>query len=123
MTKCSPQRALVSARHDSSQHVLSLKVSSPSSSILVSPHLSCQMEALGDKREAEGISGQRGESLQSLGQTSVLHFLSKLRRHASLEGAGPYFRRWKFDTSHRAASLDAKGQCGLYKETAKTHQK
>uniref|UniRef100_A0A3B3VIB8 Protein Dos-like n=1 Tax=Poecilia latipinna TaxID=48699 RepID=A0A3B3VIB8_9TELE len=43
------------------------------------------------------------------GPTSVLHFLSKLRRHASLEGAGPYFRRWKFDTSHRAASLDAKG--------------
>uniref|UniRef100_A0A3Q3WNF3 CACN subunit beta associated regulatory protein b n=1 Tax=Mola mola TaxID=94237 RepID=A0A3Q3WNF3_MOLML len=43
------------------------------------------------------------------GQTSVLHFFSKLRRHASLEGAGPYFRRWKFDSSHRAASLDAKG--------------
>uniref|UniRef100_A0A3B5LFJ4 CACN subunit beta associated regulatory protein b n=1 Tax=Xiphophorus couchianus TaxID=32473 RepID=A0A3B5LFJ4_9TELE len=43
------------------------------------------------------------------GPASVLHFLSKLRRHASLEGAGPYFRRWKFDTSHRAASLDAKG--------------
>uniref|UniRef100_A0A3Q3WAT9 CACN subunit beta associated regulatory protein b n=1 Tax=Mola mola TaxID=94237 RepID=A0A3Q3WAT9_MOLML len=41
--------------------------------------------------------------------TSVLHFFSKLRRHASLEGAGPYFRRWKFDSSHRAASLDAKG--------------
>lgn len=43
------------------------------------------------------------------GQTSVLQFLSKLRRHASLEGAGPYFKRWKFDSSHRAASLDAKG--------------
>ncbi|KAM4605291.1 voltage-dependent calcium channel beta subunit-associated regulatory protein [Polymixia lowei] len=43
------------------------------------------------------------------GQTSVLQFFSKLRRHASLEGAGPYFRKWKFDSSHRAASLDAKG--------------
>ncbi|XP_070988685.1 voltage-dependent calcium channel beta subunit-associated regulatory protein-like [Oncorhynchus clarkii lewisi] len=30
-------------------------------------------------------------------------------RHASLEGAGPYFRKWKFDSSHRAASLDTKG--------------
>ncbi|RVE61810.1 hypothetical protein OJAV_G00174030 [Oryzias javanicus] len=81
-----------------------------SSSAMKPQHTRSQtMEALGDKREAEGSSGQRGESLQSLGQTSVLHFFSKLRRHASLEGAGPYFRRWKFDTSHRAASLDAKG--------------
>uniref|UniRef100_A0A3B5LFI9 CACN subunit beta associated regulatory protein b n=1 Tax=Xiphophorus couchianus TaxID=32473 RepID=A0A3B5LFI9_9TELE len=53
--------------------------------------------------------GPREESAQAPGPASVLHFLSKLRRHASLEGAGPYFRRWKFDTSHRAASLDAKG--------------
>lgn len=59
--------------------------------------------------EAENERGQKGESMQALGPTSVLHFFSKLRRHASLEGAGPYFRRWKFDTSHRAASLDAKG--------------
>ncbi|XP_047444891.1 voltage-dependent calcium channel beta subunit-associated regulatory protein isoform X2 [Mugil cephalus] len=67
------------------------------------------MEAIGDRREAESERGLRGELTQAPGQTSVLHFLSKLRRHASLEGAGPYFRRWKFDTSHRAASLDAKG--------------
>ncbi|TNN78081.1 Voltage-dependent calcium channel beta subunit-associated regulatory protein [Liparis tanakae] len=67
------------------------------------------MEALGDRGEAESQSGARGESIQAPGQTSVLHFLSKLRRHASLEGAGPYFRKWKFDSSHRAASLDAKG--------------
>lgn len=51
----------------------------------------------------------RGEAEKAPGQTSVLNFLSKLRRHASLEGAGPYFKRWKFDSSHRAASLDAKG--------------
>uniref|UniRef100_A0A8C5GS29 CACN subunit beta associated regulatory protein b n=1 Tax=Gouania willdenowi TaxID=441366 RepID=A0A8C5GS29_GOUWI len=53
-----------------------------------------------------------GTSLNRVGagpQTSVLHFLSKLRRHASLEGIAPYFRRWKFDSNHRAASLDAKG--------------
>uniref|UniRef100_A0A3B3U788 Protein Dos-like n=1 Tax=Poecilia latipinna TaxID=48699 RepID=A0A3B3U788_9TELE len=65
--------------------------------------------AIGDRGEAESEWGPRGEPAQAPGPTSVLHFLSKLRRHASLEGAGPYFRRWKFDTSHRAASLDAKG--------------
>ncbi|TKS79958.1 Voltage-dependent calcium channel beta subunit-associated regulatory protein [Collichthys lucidus] len=68
-----------------------------------------QMEAVGDRGEAESKRGTRGELTQAPGQTSVLHFFSKLRRHASLEGAGPYFRRWKFDSSHRAASLDAKG--------------
>ncbi|KAM9789506.1 voltage-dependent calcium channel beta subunit-associated regulatory protein [Neosynchiropus ocellatus] len=62
------------------------------------------MAALGDRKDADGV---RGES--TLGQTSVLHFFSKLRRHASLEGAAPYFRKWKFDGDHRAASLDAKG--------------
>ncbi|XP_019117846.1 voltage-dependent calcium channel beta subunit-associated regulatory protein [Larimichthys crocea] len=67
------------------------------------------MEAVGDRGEAESKRGTRGELTQAPGQTSVLHFFSKLRRHASLEGAGPYFRRWKFDSSHRAASLDAKG--------------
>uniref|UniRef100_UPI003AABFCB1 voltage-dependent calcium channel beta subunit-associated regulatory protein-like n=1 Tax=Centroberyx gerrardi TaxID=166262 RepID=UPI003AABFCB1 len=69
------------------------------------------MEAIGDRGEAERERGMRGERELSPapGQTSVLHFFSKLRRHASLEGAGPYFRKWKFDSSHRAASLDAKG--------------
>ncbi|XP_043989775.1 voltage-dependent calcium channel beta subunit-associated regulatory protein [Gambusia affinis] len=78
-----------------------------SSSVLKSQR-SQTMEAIGDRGEAESEWGPRGESAQAPGPTSVLHFLSKLRRHASLEGAGPYFRRWKFDTSHRAASLDAK---------------
>ncbi|XP_010773541.1 protein Dos [Notothenia coriiceps] len=68
-----------------------------------------QMESLRNRAEAESERGMRGELTQATGQTSVLHFFSKLRRHASLEGAGPYFRKWKFDSSHRAASLDAKG--------------
>lgn len=67
---------------------------------------SCQTEAVSSGGETEGETGGR---TQAPAQTSVLHFLSKLRRHASLEGAGPYFKRWKFDSSHRAASLDAKG--------------
>uniref|UniRef100_A0A3Q2ZVJ3 Voltage-dependent calcium channel beta subunit-associated regulatory protein-like n=2 Tax=Kryptolebias marmoratus TaxID=37003 RepID=A0A3Q2ZVJ3_KRYMA len=73
------------------------------------PTRSQTMEAFGDRGESESERWPGGESAQALGQASVLRFFSKLRRHASLEGAGPYFRRWKFDTSHRAASLDAKG--------------
>ncbi|XP_034744522.1 uncharacterized protein LOC117954690 [Etheostoma cragini] len=65
--------------------------------------------AIGDRGDAESERGMRGELPHAPGQTLVLHFFSKLRRHASLEGAGPFFRRWKFDSSHRAASLDAKG--------------
>ncbi|XP_067309006.1 voltage-dependent calcium channel beta subunit-associated regulatory protein isoform X2 [Pseudorasbora parva] len=44
-------------------------------------------------------------------QGTMLHFLSKLRRHASLEGAGPFFsvKKWRFDTIQRAASLDMRG--------------
>uniref|UniRef100_A0A3Q2NRX3 Voltage-dependent calcium channel beta subunit-associated regulatory protein n=1 Tax=Fundulus heteroclitus TaxID=8078 RepID=A0A3Q2NRX3_FUNHE len=79
------------------------------SSSVLKTQRSQTMEAIGDRDEADGERGPRGESTQAPGTTSVLQFFSKLRRHASLEGAGPYFRRWKFDTSHRAASLDAKG--------------
>lgn len=79
------------------------------SSLVRRPHhtRSQTMETIADRGEPESKRG--GNSHHALGQTSVLSFLSKLRRHASLEGAGPYFRRWKFDTSHRAASLDDKG--------------
>uniref|UniRef100_A0A3Q4I320 CACN subunit beta associated regulatory protein b n=1 Tax=Neolamprologus brichardi TaxID=32507 RepID=A0A3Q4I320_NEOBR len=45
------------------------------------------------------------------GQRPVLQFLTKLRRHASLEGASPYFKikKWKLDSSQRASSLDTRG--------------
>uniref|UniRef100_A0A671KT71 Voltage-dependent calcium channel beta subunit-associated regulatory protein-like n=1 Tax=Sinocyclocheilus anshuiensis TaxID=1608454 RepID=A0A671KT71_9TELE len=44
-------------------------------------------------------------------QGTMFHFLSKLRRHASLEGAGPFFsvKKWRQDTIQRAASLDTRG--------------
>ena len=63
---------------------------------------------------AVGVSGAAeggGGGLVS-GQGTMLHFLSRLRRHASLEGASPYFtiKKWKFDSSHRAASLDMRGK-------------
>ncbi|XP_076847408.1 voltage-dependent calcium channel beta subunit-associated regulatory protein [Brachyhypopomus gauderio] len=56
-------------------------------------------------------AGGGAEGGSASGQGTVMHFLSRLRRHASLEGASPYFtiKKWKFDSSHRAASLDLRG--------------
>ncbi|KAF7692428.1 hypothetical protein HF521_010038 [Silurus meridionalis] len=56
-------------------------------------------------------SGGGGGGGSSSGQGTMLHFLSRLRRHASLEGASPYFtiKKWKLDSSNRAASLDMRG--------------
>uniref|UniRef100_A0A4W4H8G7 CACN subunit beta associated regulatory protein b n=1 Tax=Electrophorus electricus TaxID=8005 RepID=A0A4W4H8G7_ELEEL len=44
-------------------------------------------------------------------QGPVVQFFTKLRRHASLEGASPYFKikRWRFGSSQRASSLDTRG--------------
>ncbi|XP_062816078.1 voltage-dependent calcium channel beta subunit-associated regulatory protein [Anolis carolinensis] len=44
-------------------------------------------------------------------QGAVLHFFTRLRRHASLEGASPYFKikKWKLESSQRASSLDTRG--------------
>uniref|UniRef100_A0AAV2KT49 Uncharacterized protein n=1 Tax=Knipowitschia caucasica TaxID=637954 RepID=A0AAV2KT49_KNICA len=45
------------------------------------------------------------------GQGPMLQFFTKLRRHASLEGASPYLKikKWKLDSSQRASSLDTRG--------------
>ncbi|KAJ8374557.1 hypothetical protein SKAU_G00051370 [Synaphobranchus kaupii] len=59
---------------------------------------------------SEGASAAGAPSGGS-GQGTVLQFFTKLRRHASLEGASPYFKikKWKFDSSQRASSLDTRG--------------
>ncbi|XP_069784284.1 voltage-dependent calcium channel beta subunit-associated regulatory protein isoform X1 [Narcine bancroftii] len=56
-------------------------------------------------------SGSSPEPGAAPSQGSVLQFFTKLRRHASLEGASPYFKikRWKFESSQRALSLDTRG--------------
>ncbi|KAK2868321.1 hypothetical protein Q7C36_000192 [Tachysurus vachellii] len=58
-----------------------------------------------------GGGGGGGGGSSSSGQGTMLHFLSRLRRHASLEGASNYFtiKKWKLDSSNRAASLDLRG--------------
>ncbi|XP_077914532.1 voltage-dependent calcium channel beta subunit-associated regulatory protein isoform X4 [Halichoerus grypus] len=52
-----------------------------------------------------------GEAGPGSGAGPVLQFFTRLRRHASLDGASPYFKvkKWKLDPSQRASSLDTRG--------------
>uniref|UniRef100_A0A8D2E0Y0 CACN subunit beta associated regulatory protein n=1 Tax=Sciurus vulgaris TaxID=55149 RepID=A0A8D2E0Y0_SCIVU len=45
------------------------------------------------------------------GAGAMLQFFTRLRRHASLDGASPYFKvkKWKLEASQRASSLDTRG--------------
>lgn len=85
------------------------------------PSSPCLMEVRGGVVRTAGImgNGRKGASgsataLSSSGGTlqgPMQQFFTKLRRHASLEGASPYFKikKWKFDNSQRASSLDMRG--------------
>lgn len=57
--------------------------------------------------------GEVAAAVSSVGanQGPMQQFFTKLRRHASLEGASPYFKikKWKLDSSQRASSLDTRG--------------
>ncbi|KAG9486272.1 hypothetical protein GDO78_006595 [Eleutherodactylus coqui] len=57
----------------------------------------------------QGGAGAEGSATRSHG--AVLHFFSRLRRHASLEGASPYLKikTWKLGSVQRASSLDTRG--------------
>ncbi|XP_067872356.1 voltage-dependent calcium channel beta subunit-associated regulatory protein [Heterodontus francisci] len=72
----------------------------------------------GESSVIEGLAGStKGgsssaiEPVTAASQGTVLQFFTKLRRHASLESASPYFKikKWKFETSQRALSLDTRG--------------
>ncbi|XP_063056279.1 voltage-dependent calcium channel beta subunit-associated regulatory protein [Engraulis encrasicolus] len=65
----------------------------------------------GSSGEAVSASGVSSAGLASSGQGPVLQFFTKLRRHASLEGASPYLKikKWKLDSTQRASSLDTRG--------------
>ncbi|XP_056304409.1 voltage-dependent calcium channel beta subunit-associated regulatory protein isoform X2 [Danio aesculapii] len=66
---------------------------------------------MGNGREAASASATALSSSGGVSQGPMLQFFTKLRRHASLEGASPYFKikKWKFDSSQRASSLDMRG--------------
>uniref|UniRef100_H3CZ77 CACN subunit beta associated regulatory protein n=1 Tax=Tetraodon nigroviridis TaxID=99883 RepID=H3CZ77_TETNG len=63
----------------------------------------------GEAPASGGVAPAAGGSGASQGP--MLQFFTKLRRHASLEGASPYFKikKWKLDSSQRASSLDTRG--------------
>lgn len=58
----------------------------------------------------ETVPGEMGTG--SSGAGTVLQFFTRLRRHASLDGASPYFKvkKWKLEPSQRASSLDTRGK-------------
>ncbi|XP_028015288.1 voltage-dependent calcium channel beta subunit-associated regulatory protein [Eptesicus fuscus] len=58
-----------------------------------------------------GTSAGPREAGPGSGAGPVLQFFTRLRRHASLDGASPYFKvkKWKLEPSQRASSLDTRG--------------
>lgn len=62
------------------------------------------------KAAGAGSAGP-GEHPPTPPQGTVLQFFTRLRRHASLDGASPYFRikKWKLESTQRASSLDTRG--------------
>ncbi|XP_033477709.1 voltage-dependent calcium channel beta subunit-associated regulatory protein [Epinephelus lanceolatus] len=97
-----------------SENTLALGTKEPSSS-------SIEMMGAGPRGRGSSVSVGEGAMARSAGaplagsgagsQGPVLQFFTKLRRHASLEGASPYFKikKWKLDSSQRASSLDTRG--------------
>lgn len=67
---------------------------------------------MGNGREGASCSVTALSSSGGTLQGPMQQFFTKLRRHASLEGASPYFKikKWKFDSSQRASSLDMRGE-------------
>ncbi|XP_054459262.1 voltage-dependent calcium channel beta subunit-associated regulatory protein [Anoplopoma fimbria] len=98
-----------------SENTISLSAKEPISS-------SIELMAAGPRGRGSSVSVGEGAAVRSGGATHaagggggsqgpVLQFFTKLRRHASLEGASPYFKikKWKLDSSQRASSLDTRG--------------
>uniref|UniRef100_A0A8C8VNC2 CACN subunit beta associated regulatory protein n=1 Tax=Pelusios castaneus TaxID=367368 RepID=A0A8C8VNC2_9SAUR len=72
---------------------------------------STSVRAARSPKGAGAGSAGSGEPPPPPAQGTVLQFFTRLRRHASLEGASPYFKikKWKFESSQRASSLDTRG--------------
>lgn len=64
------------------------------------------------KPGAQGAAAGPGDVGPGSGAGPVLQFFTRLRRHASLDGASPYFKvkKWKLEPSQRASSLDTRGK-------------
>ncbi|KAF5914184.1 hypothetical protein HPG69_016703 [Diceros bicornis minor] len=75
------------------------------------------------KAGGPGAAAGPGETSPGSGAGPVLQFFTRLRRHASLDGASPYFRvkKWKLEPSQRASSLDTRGPSQARKVPTRAH--
>ncbi|CAG01379.1 unnamed protein product, partial [Tetraodon nigroviridis] len=114
-TSVSPSSALpgdalnsvVDPRFNRDPPVLATKEPSSIEMLLAGPRV--HGSSAGEAPASGGVAPAAGGSGASQGP--MLQFFTKLRRHASLEGASPYFKikKWKLDSSQRASSLDTRG--------------
>lgn len=84
-----------------------------------SPSFQLDAGARSTKPVGPVATGGPGEAGPGSGAGPVLQFFTRLRRHASLDGASPYFKvkKWKLDPSQRASSLDTRGERQPWIET------
>ncbi|XP_032481563.1 voltage-dependent calcium channel beta subunit-associated regulatory protein isoform X2 [Phocoena sinus] len=84
---------------------------SPSASSDSGEGTSLDAGARSAKPGGPGAAAGPGEAGPASGAGPVLQFFTRLRRHASLDGASPYFKvkKWKLEPSQRASSLDTRG--------------
>uniref|UniRef100_A0A8C7CXB3 CACN subunit beta associated regulatory protein n=1 Tax=Oncorhynchus kisutch TaxID=8019 RepID=A0A8C7CXB3_ONCKI len=101
--------SVVDSSFSESSLVLGPKEPSSSIEVIVSGSRNGGSPSLSDGASVTSVTGASPSA--GVGQGPVLQFFTKLRRHASLEGASPYFKikKWKLDSSQRASSLDTRG--------------
>ncbi|XP_055717822.1 voltage-dependent calcium channel beta subunit-associated regulatory protein-like isoform X1 [Salvelinus fontinalis] len=101
--------SMVDSSFSESSLVPGLKKPSSSIEVMVSCSRNGGSPSLSEGASVTSVAGASPSA--GVGQGPVLQFFTKLRRHASLEGASPYFKikKWKLDSSQRASSLDTRG--------------
>ncbi|KAM9242995.1 voltage-dependent calcium channel beta subunit-associated regulatory protein [Dugong dugon] len=106
-----PSSALPGDPYNSAAGAADFVEISPSASSDSGEGTSLDAGARSAKAGGPGATAGPGEAGASSGAGSVLQFLTRLRRHASLDGASPYFKikKWKLEASQRACSLDTRG--------------
>ncbi|XP_004866031.1 voltage-dependent calcium channel beta subunit-associated regulatory protein [Heterocephalus glaber] len=106
-----PSSALPGDPYNSAAGASDFAEISPSASSDSGESASLDTGARSAKAGGPGTSAGPGEVGAGSGPGTVLQFFTRLRRHASLDGASPYFKvkKWKLEPSQRASSLDTRG--------------
>ncbi|XP_031517661.1 voltage-dependent calcium channel beta subunit-associated regulatory protein [Papio anubis] len=107
-----PSSALPGDPYNSAAGATDFAEISPSASSDSGEGISLDAGTRSTKAGGPGAAAGPGEVGPGSGTGTVLQFLTRLRRHASLDGASPYFKvkKWKLEPSQRAASLDTRGE-------------